>query len=280
MNFIDPSNATTETRQFAVVTGASSGIGLSLAKVLAEAGYDLLIVAEDAQIETVVPQLEQHGVQVRTLQADLATRQGNDLLDRTIRESRRVPDIVAINAGIGVDGDFARETDLEDEVKMIELNVLGTVHLAKCVLAPMIDRGSGRVLFTSSVASQMPASYMAVYGATKAFIQNFAQAVRDEIKDTGVSITTVLPGPTDTEFFERADMLDTKVGAGDKDDPDDVARDAYDALMQGKHSVVAGSFGNRAQVAMSHVTPEPVAAARHAKMAKPGSASGSEDPED
>lgn len=123
---------------------------------------------------------------------------------------------IAINAGVGAGGDFARETDLQDDLNVIDLNVRSTVHLAKRVLQDMITRGQGRILFTSSIASSMPGTFNAVYNASKAFVQSFAEAIRNELKDTGVTVTALMPGPTDTEFFHRADMDGTKVGSGER----------------------------------------------------------------
>lgn len=133
----------------------------------------------------------------------------------------------------------------------------------------MVARGAGRVLFTSSVASQLPGPYYATYAASKGFIQSFAQALRYELKDTGVTVTALLPGPTDTEFFERAGMEATPAGSSDKDDPADVARDGFEALMAGKSQVVGGSAKNRVQVAAAKLLPDQARAATHATMTKP-----------
>jgi short-subunit dehydrogenase len=165
------------------------------------------------------------------------------------------------------------ETDLEEEINLINLNVTGAVHLAKYVVQHMADGDAGRILFTSSIAAEMPAPFEAVYGASKAFLLSFAQALRNELKDTNITVTALQPGPTDTNFFARANMEDTKVGAAKKDDPADVARDGFDALMAGKDHVVAGSFKNKVQAVMSNVTPDTVTAEMHRKLSEPGSAS-------
>jgi short-subunit dehydrogenase len=136
----------------------------------------------------------------------------------------------------------------------------------------MARRGAGRVLFTSSIASTMPGSYQAVYNASKSFVQSFAEAVRNELKDTGVTVTSLMPGPTDTDFFARAEMEDTKVGAGPKDDPAEVAKQGFEALMKGDDHVVAGSLRNRAQAVAAKVLPDTVKAELHRRMAEPGSA--------
>jgi short-subunit dehydrogenase len=175
-------------------------------------------------------------------------------------------------AGIGAGGAFATETALADELKLIDLNVRSTVHLCKLVLSDMVGRDEGRVLFTSSIASTMPGAFQAVYNASKSFVQSFSLALRNELKDTGITITSLMPGATETEFFERAGMEDTKVGAGEKDDPAEVAQEGFDALMAGQEKVVAGSFKNRAQVAAGRLMPDAAKAEMHRGMAEPGSA--------
>jgi len=259
-------------RPWAVVTGASTGIGLELAKQFARNGYDLLIVANEPAITDAGERVRASGINVETLQVDLAEYDGVESLYREIQSSGRPLDAIAINAGVGAGGDFVREGALEDELNVIDLNVRSTVHLAKRVLEDMVERGQGRVLFTSSIASTMPGTFNAVYNASKAFVQSFAQAIRNELKDSGVTITALMPGPTDTEFFHRADMDDTKVGSGEKDDPAEVARQGYEALMAGKDHVVAGSFKNKLQATMAHVLPDTVLAEMHRGEAQHGTA--------
>jgi short-subunit dehydrogenase len=178
---------------------------------------------------------------------------------------------LALNAGIGAGGAFATGTDLQDELKLIHLNVRSTVHLAKHVVADMVARDEGHILFTSSIASTMPGAFQAVYNASKSFVQSFALALRNELKDTNVTITSLMPGPTDTEFFARADMLDTKVGAGDKDDPADVARDGFEAMMAGDERVVSASLSTKLQGRAGRLMPDSAKAALHRRMAEPGS---------
>jgi uncharacterized protein len=257
-------------RPLAVVTGASSGIGFELARQFAEHGYDLIIAAEDDAINIAADQLD--GTAVEAVQVDLATEPGVEQLYERIRQRGPQLDAVALNAGIGMGGDFATQTDLGQELKMVDLNVRSTVHLAKRVASDMVRNGNGKLLFTSSIASTMPGSYQAVYNASKSFVQSFALALRNELKDTGVTVTSLMPGPTDTEFFERADMLDTKVGADQKDDPADVARDGFEALMAGKERVVAHSLKTKVQGRASRLMPDSLKAEMHRKMAEPGSA--------
>jgi short-subunit dehydrogenase len=257
-------------RQLAVITGASSGIGFELAKVFAEEGFDLIVAAEDEELEAAARELNQVGRGVQCVRVDLSRPEGvESLYEKSIADGRPI-DALCLNAGIGAGGEFARETDLGKELRLIDLNVRSTVHLGKLVLADMTVRDQGRVLFTSSVASTMPGSYQAVYNASKSFVQSFAEAIRNELKDTGVTITALMPGPTDTEFFERAEMEDTKVGAGEKDDPAEVARQGFDALMAGEEKVVAGSLKNKLQTAVAGVIPDSRKAEMHRKMAEPG----------
>jgi short-subunit dehydrogenase len=261
---------TTSQRPLALVTGASSGIGYELAKQFASHDFDLVIAAEDNRIAEVGAELEGLGATVEAVQVDLATDEGVDELYG--RLAGRTVDAAALNAGIGAGGAFATDTDLQQELQLIDLNVRSTVHLAKHLVRDMVARDEGRILFTSSIASTMPGAFQAVYNASKSFVQSFALALRNELKDTNVTITSLMPGPTDTEFFERADMLDTKVGAGDKDDPADVARDGFEALMEGDERVVSASMSTKLQGRGSRFMPDSVKAELHRKMAEPGSA--------
>jgi short-subunit dehydrogenase len=261
---------TTADRPLAVVTGASSRIGLELAKILADEGYDLILAAEDADIESARATVEGLGARAATVQVDLAKDEGVDELYARIKDDGRPLAIAALNAGIGAGGAFAADTDLDQELQLIDLNVRSTVHLAKHVVKDMVARDDGRILFTSSIASTMPGSYQAVYNASKSFVQSFALAIRHELKDTNVVVTSLMPGPTDTEFFERANMEGTKVGDGSKDDPADVARAGYEALMNGDERVVASSLSTKLQGRFSRLMPDSVKAAMHASMAKPG----------
>jgi short-subunit dehydrogenase len=255
-------------RPLAVVTGASSGIGYELARQFAINGFDLVIAAEDAELATAEQDLRSLGTSVEAVRVDLRTEAGVDELYAHLRD-RRV-DAAALNAGVGAGGAFT-DTELVDELSIVDLNVRSTVHLAKLVVRDMVRHKHGRILFTSSIASTMPGTYQAVYNASKSFVQAFALALRAELADTGVSVTSLMPGPTDTEFFERADMEDTKVGSGDKDDPGDVARMGFEALMNGDERVVAASLKTKLQGRFSRAMPDSVKAKLHEAMAKPGS---------
>lgn len=261
----------TEPRPLALVTGASSGIGLELARQFAEHGFDLVVTAEDAELTTAADQLRATGTTVQTVRADLRTAEGAQAVYDAVTATGRPLAAAALNAGVGKGGPFV-ENPLEDELAIIDLNVRSTVVLAKSVLRDMAARGEGRVLFTSSVASTMPGPYQAVYNASKSFVQSFAEALATELRDTGVTVTSLMPGPTDTEFFERGDLMDTKLGQGPKDDPAQVARQGFEALMEGETKVLGGSVMSKAQAVVNSVLPDRLKSAGHAKMAEPGSA--------
>lgn len=262
--------STTHPNPLAVVTGASSGIGLELAKQFALNGYDLIIAAEDSRLADAQRELESFGVAVDRVQVDLATYEGVEELCLQIKAKNRAVDCAAINAGVGVNGAFT-ETSLEEELDMINLNVVSAVHLAKRLTRDMKENGHGRLLFTSSIAGVMPAPYLAVYGASKAFLYSFAEALRNELKDAGITVTALMPGPTDTRFFVRAHMENTKVAQEEKDDPADVARQGYAALMAGKDHLYAGSMNVKIQGALAEILPKTLTAKQHARMAEPGS---------
>jgi short-subunit dehydrogenase len=256
--------------KLAVVTGASSGIGFSLAKELASRGYDLIVASAGERLGPAAEELRGAGVEVADVQADLSTRQGVDALWDEVEASGREPEIVCVNAGIGVGGLFD-ETDLDTELKMVALNCAGTVHLAKHAVRQMKKRGDGKILFTASIAGEMVAPREAVYAATKAFDLSFAHSLRYELRDTGVTVTALQPGPTDTDFFHRAGMDNTKVGSEGKSEsqPDDVARQGIDALLAGKDHVYAASMKTKTEGMLANVVPGYVKGAMHEKMARP-----------
>ena len=262
-------------RLFAVVTGASSGIGYELARVFAKNGYDLLVTSGSDGAEEAALDFGSLGTEVQSVQADLATYEGVEKLWQAIQATGRPIDAIAINAGVGVGGKFA-ETDLQQELNLIQLNVTSTVHLAKYVVRDMLARGSGRILFTSSIAGTMPTPLEAVYGASKAFGLSFSQSLRHELKDSGITVTALQPGPTDTNFFHRAGMDDTKVGSEGKytNDPAEVAQQGYDALMAGEDHVFSSSMKTKVQGELGKFMPESVKAKMHEKQAEPKSKQG------
>ncbi len=254
--------------KLAVVTGASTGIGFELARVAAAEGYDLLIVADEPEIEMAARELRDSAVAVDTVQADLATFEGVDKL-LAAAKGRQI-DVLCANAGIGTGGAFLDQA-VEDWRHSIDTNVTGTAYLLQKVLAQMVARKEGKILVTGSIAGHIPGSFNAVYNATKAFIDNFTDALRDELKDhEGVTLTTLKPGATDTLFFQRAGMEDTKVGQDEhKADPAKVAKDGWDAMLKGKGNLTSGVL-NKLQVAAAGIAPAPVMAAMHRNMAEPG----------
>jgi uncharacterized protein len=261
----------TDSRSLALVTGASSGIGYELARQFAENGFDLVVNAEDVGLAPAAQRLRGSGATVAEVQADLRTAEGVNLVWAAVGASARPLAAAALNAGVGQGGAFV-DIDIDDEQEIIDVNVSSTVRLANLVLRDMAARGEGRVLFTSSIASTMPGSFQAVYNASKSFVQSFAEALQEELKDSGVTITSLMPGPTETDFFHRAEMDDTKVGASSKDSAEQVAKQGFEALMKGEKKIVAGGLGTKAQGLAAKVLPDSVKAGMHRGMAEPGSA--------
>lgn len=253
--------------KFAIVTGASTGIGLELAKLAARDGYDLLVVADTPLVDAAAA-IEGLGANVQSVEVDLSTIEGVDrLLDAA--GGRRI-DLLVANAGHGLGGPFLDQT-VADWRHVIDTNITGTLYLIQKVLPAMVARDEGKLLITGSVAGWIPGSFSAVYNGTKAFIDNFAAAIRNELKEhEGVTITTLMPGPTETEFFRRAGMEDTKVGQDDKADAAKVAKDGWNALIAGDDNKVSGMM-NKLQVAAAGVLPQSVPAEMHRGMAEPGS---------
>jgi short-subunit dehydrogenase len=253
------------TKPLAVVTGASSGIGYELAKLCAENGFDL-VVAADTPLAAAVEACRALGAEVTAVETDLATVEGVDELCDAIKG--RPVDALLANAGHGLGRAFL-DQDFEEVRHVIDTNITGTVYLIQKVGRDMRARNRGRILITGSIAGFMPGSFQAVYNGTKAFIDSFSFALRNELKETEITVTCLMPGATETEFFERADMLDTKVGTQEKDDPAKVAKDGFDAMMNGEGDVVSG-WQNKLQTTLANVTPAGVLAEQHRKMAEPG----------
>jgi uncharacterized protein len=256
------------TRSFAIVTGASTGIGFELAKRCAKEGYDLLIAADEPEIEQAAMSLRDAGAEVEAIQADLATTDGVDRLYATVK-GRQV-DLLLANAGRGLGHGFL-DQDFEKARRVIDTNITGTVYLLHKVENDMRRRNSGKILITGSIAGFIPGSFQAIYNGTKAFLNSFSFALREELMDTKITVTCLMPGATETEFFRRADMMDTAVGRSEKDDPAEVANTGFDAMMKGEGGVVSG-LKNKVQSAAANVTPAGVLASQHRKMAEPGSA--------
>lgn len=257
--------------KFAIITGASTGIGFELATLAAKDGYDILVVADEPLIDAAADDFKQFGTEVTSVQADLSTIDGVDRL-LSAANGRQV-DLLCANAGHGLGHAFL-DQELKDWRHVVDTNIVGTAYLLHKTLKPMVSRNEGKVLVTGSVAGYIPGAFQAVYNGTKAFVDSFVAALQNEIKESdGVTITNLMPGPVETEFFARGDMLDTEVGANpNKSDPADVAKDGWDALMSGKASVFSG-WKNKVQGVLANVIPNAVLAEQHRKMAEPGSAS-------
>lgn len=256
--------------KFAIITGASTGIGFELATLAAKDGYDILVVADEPLINAAADDFKQFGTQVTSVEADLSTIEGVDTL-LAAAEGRQI-DLLCANAGHGLGHAFL-DQQVADWRHVIDTNITGTLYLIQKVLVGMVARNDGKVLVTGSVAGYIPGAFQAVYNGSKAFVDSFTEALRNEIKDSdGVTLTTLMPGPVETEFFARGEMLDTSVGADpNKSDPADVAKDGWDAVMSGKASIFSG-WKTKLQGVLANVTPGSVLAEQHRKMAEPGSA--------
>ena len=255
------------TKPLAVITGASTGIGYELAKCCVEDGFDLVVVADEPEIKTAAGDFQAMGAKVDALQTDLATVEGVDELYSTI--GNRPVDVLLANAGRGLGKGFL-DQDFDDVLNVVNTNITGTIYLIQKIGRDMRARERGRILITGSIAGFIPGTYQAVYNASKAFLDSFSFALRAELKDSGVTVTCLMPGATETEFFARADMLDTAVGQGKKDDAADVARIGFKAMKNGEGDVVSG-WHNKLQSAIANITPAAVLAEVHRKKAAPGS---------
>ena len=259
-----------DSRQLAVVTGASTGIGYELAVICAQNGFDLVIAADESKIAEAARNLQALGAKTVAVEADLSTTEGVDELYAAIKQDGRPVGALLANAGRGLGRGFL-DQDFGDIRKVIDTNVTGTLYLLQKVGRDMAAAKSGRILITGSIAGFLPGTYQAVYNGTKAFLDSFSFALRHEIAASGVTVTCLMPGATETEFFERADMMDTKIGTSKKDDPRDVAKTGFDAMMKGEGDVVSG-WHNKLQTAIASVTPVGILAHMHKNMAEPGSA--------
>jgi short-subunit dehydrogenase len=255
------------THPFAIITGASSGIGYELAKCCAAHGFDLLVAADHPSINDAAQDFRALGVAVEAIEADLATLDGVDRLCAATQG--RPVDALLANAGHGLEHAFL-DQDFDAVRPVIDTNITGTLSVMQQVEREMRARGQGRILITGSVASFMPGTFQAVYNGTKALLNSFSFALRNALQDTDVTVTCLMPGATETAFFARADMLDTKVGQAEKDDPAEVAKTGFDAMMQGEGDVVSG-WKNKLQTAMANLTPASILAEQHRTKAEPGS---------
>jgi uncharacterized protein len=257
------------TRPLALVTGASTGIGYQLAKCCGKGGFDLLIAADEAEIEHAAADCRSLGVEVEAVQADLATTEGVDRLLAAARADGRPVDALLANVGRGLGKAFL-DQDFALVRRVVDTNITGTLYLIQEIGREMRARGEGRILITGSIAGFMPGTYQAVYSGTKAFLDSFSYALRHELRGSGVSVTCLMPGETETEFFARADLLDTKLGQSKKDDPAKVARQGFEAMMKGKGEVITG-WQNKLQAAIAHLLPADISAELHRSKAEPKS---------
>lgn len=251
-----------------VVTGASTGIGFELARLCAQHGYDLVIAANEPAIYRAAERLRRAGVLVKPVEVDLATKEGVEAVYAAASSLGRPVDALFANAGHGLGGAFL-DQNFEACRHVVDTNVTGTIALIQRIARDMCKRGEGKILIVGSIAGLIPGSFQAVYKGSKAFLDNFSYALRNELKDSGVTVSCLMPGATETEFFRRAGMLDTKVGSESKADPADVARDGFEALMSGRASIVSG-WKNKIQAAMTGIVSPELLAEAHRKQAEPG----------
>jgi short-subunit dehydrogenase len=255
-------------RQMAVVTGASTGIGLELARLCAERKLDLIIAADEPLIANAARELALLGAGCTPVECDLSSAEGVEKLTSAITATARPVDALFANAGRGLGKAFL-DQDLDEALKVVHTNIDGTLRLIYCVANDMRRRGKGRILITGSIDGLMPGAFQAVYSGSTAFLDSFSVALSNELKDTGVTVTCLMPGATETDFFERADMMDTRLGSSDKAHASDVAKAGFDAMMTGELKVVAG-LGNKLRAAVAHVAPDSALAEIHRGMAEPG----------
>jgi short-subunit dehydrogenase len=272
--FIEYCTKTTMTmkqKETVLITGATSGIGLELARLFAKDEYQLVIVARDEQQLTATAAMlkREYAAEVVTIAKDLFNPESGFELYEEVKAKRLTIDVLVNDAGQGQYGEFA-DTDVRRQLQIIQLNISSLVVLTHFYLQDMLARGTGKILNLSSIASKTPGPWQAVYHATKAFVQSFTEAVRSEVKDKGIVVTALLPGVTDTDFFNKADMNSSKA-VQDKSkmaDPADVAKDGYEALMRGDDKVVSG-MGNKMQVAMGNIIPDDMMADQVGKKQEP-----------
>lgn len=255
-------------QRHALITGATSGIGYELAKLFAKDKYNLVIVARDSSaLERTASELRSEGIQVHTIAKDLFLRESAREIYDEVKSLRIHIDILVNDAGQGYYGKF-EDTDLEKEIDIIQLNVISCITLTKLFLKDMLLMNDGRILNVGSIAGEAPGPYQSVYHGTKAFVNSWTAAIRNELKDTNITVTALLPGATDTDFFNKADMLDSKILDSKLSNPEDVAKDGYDALMSGDDKIVSG-MKNKVQVAMANVLPDSVASETMGKQQEP-----------
>ncbi|MGG4491186.1 SDR family NAD(P)-dependent oxidoreductase [Metabacillus idriensis] len=256
-------------RSLVMITGASSGLGLEIAKLFAKDGYDIAITGSSDRIFEAAEVIQEYGVEAYPHKADAATYEGVESFWTFVNDLDRPVDAAILNVGIGIGGGSFAETSLEDEMRLISINITGTVHMAKRVVNHMVPNGRGKILIVSSLSATTPTPYETVYGPSKAFGFSFAESLREELRDSGVTVTALLPGATDTNFHDNAGMGDTEIGSSSKNDKELVAKQGYDALMNDEDHVVGGDQKTKQEAENNRTTPETIKAARHAEKARP-----------
>nr|WP_318539137.1 SDR family NAD(P)-dependent oxidoreductase [Terribacillus saccharophilus] len=256
-----------EQRKLVLITGASSGLGLEIAKNFAQDNYDIALSGSSDRIFEAADTLRDLGVEAYPHKADAATYDGVESFWNFVSELKRPIEAAVLNVGIGLGGAFT-DTDLDDELKLISINISGTVHMAKRVVQHMVPNGRGRILIVSSISATQPTPYETVYGPSKAFGYMFAESLREESRETGVTVTALSPGPTETNFFSNAGMDSSEIGSSEKNDKVVVAKQGYEALMKDEDHVVGGNEETKQQAEDNRTTPEPVKAANHAEKAR------------
>jgi len=241
------------TDETALITGASEGIGYELTRVFAENGYDVVMVArsEDRMKEIAEELEDEFGVSAQVIRKDLSVPGSSE---EVYEEAPDEIDVLVNNAGIGTCG-FFHENDTEREVDTVRLNVETPTHLTRLFLEDMVERDEGRILNVSSMAAFQPGPTMAVYYATKAYLLSFSEALSNELKGTGVSVTALCPGPTETGFIQKAGEESSRINRGDKMSQRKVAEAGYRGLTKGKKVVVPG-FKNRMLVRLTKLAPK------------------------
>lgn len=258
------------TQKHALITGGTNGIGLELARLFAKDGYNLVLVARDQnELERTARELQQeHKVFVYTIAKDLIEHNAPFEIYDEVKNKGILIDVLVNNAGQGEYGEFIN-TDIQRELDIIQLNIGAYVILTKSFLKDMVTRNEGKILNVGSVAGEMPGPWQSVYHGTKAFIHSWSEGIRNELKDTNVAVTILLPGATDTDFFAKASMEESKIyQEGSLADPVKVAKDGYDALMKGDDKIISG-MKNKAMVGVSHVMPDPMVAETMRKQQEP-----------
>ncbi|WP_277983298.1 SDR family NAD(P)-dependent oxidoreductase [Sphingomonas faeni] len=254
-------------RPLAIVSGGSSGIGLELAKQFAANGFDIALSASSDRVQSAAEELRALGAEAYPHQADASTFEGVEDFWTFVSSLGRPVEIAALNVGIGLGGAFVDNT-LEDELRVVAVNVTGTVHLAKRVVQHMVPNGTGKILIVSSVSATKPTPFETVYGPSKAFGFMFAESLREELRGTGVTVTALLPGATNSDFHKNAGMGNSPIGRQQKADKTMVAHQGYEALMHDVDHVIGGDEALRQAILANRTTPEPVKAAQHAKSTR------------